>query len=161
MKEPLADRPYIAHKEYGIPEDLDRLIEWGSIAERFRRERNYWIATTSDNGSPLARPVWGVFVDDTICFGGGPQTRWSRNLTRDPRTSVHLESGTEVVIAEGTLERLTEADDPRLSAIDDAYEEKYEMRHGPPIWLLRPNVVLAWTDFPKDATRFRFSDNRT
>lgn len=159
MNKPSVDRPYIAHKEYGIPEDSEGLIEWAAIAERFRRERHYWVATTSDDGAPLARPVWGVFVEDTICFGGGPQTRWSRNLARDPRTSVHLESGTEVVIAEGTLDRLTKPDDRRLPAIDDAYEAKYEMRHGPPIWLLRPRMVLAWTDFPNDATRFRFPHN--
>jgi hypothetical protein len=30
------------------------------------------------------------------------------------------------------------------------------MRHGPPIWVLAPEVVIAWTKFPTDATRFRF-----
>jgi len=30
------------------------------------------------------------------------------------------------------------------------------MRHGPPIWLLAPEVIFAWASFPKDVTRFRF-----
>lgn len=158
MREPTAERPYIAHAEYGIPDHLEGLVEWSSVTERLVTEKNYWVSTVTPGGAPMARPVWGVFVDDTICFGGGPKTKWSLNLQRDPRVSLHLESGTRVVIAEGTVDRLTDAGDPRLPAIDDAYEMKYDMRHGPPIWLLRPRVILAWSDFPKDMTRFRFQD---
>jgi hypothetical protein len=61
-----------------------------------------------------------------------------------------------VVIAEGTIARITDGDDPRLVAADDAYEQKYEMRHGPPMWVLKPDLVLAWNNFPKDCTRFEF-----
>jgi hypothetical protein len=157
VKEPIADRPYIAHRSYGVPDDLKNLVPWSSVVERFTVERNYWIATSSPEGTPIARPAWGVFVDNTICFGGGPRTRWSRNLSTNPKVSVHLEDGTNVVIAEGMVDRLTDRDDPRLKAIDDAYEIKYEMRHGPPIWMLEPRIVLAWSDFPKDMTRFRFA----
>lgn len=156
MGEPVAERPYIAHPEYGIPQDSEGLIEWSWVAECFKAGRNFWICTSSPGGRPHARPTWGVFVEDTVCFGGGPNTRWSRNVEANPWVSVHLESGDSVVIAEGTVDRITDGDDPRLKAIDDAYEAKYDMRHGPPIWLLRPRTVIAWTDFPKDATRFRF-----
>jgi hypothetical protein len=61
-----------------------------------------------------------------------------------------------VVIAEGTVDRISDAGDSRLVAADDAYEQKYNMRHGPPMWVLRPDVVLAWSNFPKDCTRFTF-----
>ncbi len=157
MSEPVADRPFIAHPEYGVPDHADGLIEWSWVAERLGQARNYWIATASVTGRPLARPTWGVFVDGAICFGGGPRTRWSRNLESNPQVSVHLESGTEVVIAEGPVDRVVATGDPRLAAIDDAYEAKYEMRHGPPVWVLRPRLVLAWRDFPGDMTRFRFA----
>jgi hypothetical protein len=158
MREPSVERPYIPHKEYGVPTNLDVVVDWSSVVARFEQEQNFWVATASADGIPLARPVWGVFVDDTICFGGGPLTRWCRNLESNPRVSLHLEDGTQPVIAEGRVDRLTEAEDPRLKSIDDAYEVKYKMRHGPPIWLLQPDVVFAWTEFPKDMTRFRFSD---
>ena len=154
--EPIADRPYIGHPEYGVPKHDKGLMPWDRVAERLRTESNFWICSTSPDGSPHVRPTWGVFVDDTICFGGGPNTRWSRNLDANPRATVHLESGTEVVIAEGVVDRITDAGDSRLNAIDDAYEAKYDMRHGPPIWLLAPEVVFAWASFPKDMTRFRF-----
>jgi hypothetical protein len=156
MKKPIVERPYIAHKEYGVPKEFDNVVAWSSVVARFTEERNYWIATSSPEGVPLARPVWGVFVNDTICFGGGPRTRWCQNLESNPRVSVHLEDGTRPVIAEGTVDRLTDREDPRLKEIDDAYEIKYEMRHGPPIWLLQPEVVFSWTEFPKDTTRFSF-----
>jgi hypothetical protein len=153
---PTAQRPYIAHPEYGIPKDRNDLVPWSWVRERFIAAPNYWVATSGPHGRPHVRPVWGVLVGDVIHFGGGPLTRWSRNLTADPRVSVHLESGSEVVIAEGTVDRIEDASDPRLSEIDDAYEAKYRMRHGPPLWVLRPRVVLAWRSFPKDATRFEF-----
>ncbi|MEA2516507.1 MAG: hypothetical protein QOG16_345 [Actinomycetota bacterium] len=156
MTEPTADRPFIAHPEYGIPKDTKNLVDWSYVAERFRTERNYWVATASPEGDPHARPVWGVFVDEALCFGGGPKTRWSQNLVANPHVSLHLESGTEAVIAEGAVDRITDPTDPFLTKVDDAYELKYKMRHGPPVWVLRPDVVLAWTEFPKTMTRFRF-----
>jgi Pyridoxamine 5'-phosphate oxidase len=154
--EPTADRPYIGHSEYGVPKHTKDLIPWESVAERFKSEPNLWICTTSEDGAPHVRPTWGVLVDDTICFGGGPNTRWSRNLEANPHVTVHLESGTQVVIAEGDVDRITDGDDPRLKKIDDAYEVKYKMRHGPPVWVLAPKLVFAWSSFPKDSTRFRF-----
>lgn len=156
MAGPVAERPYIAHKEYGIPEDTKTLLPWSWVVEQFEEARNLWIAAASPDGTPTARPVWGVFVDDTIYFGGGPLTRWSRYLEQNPKVSLHLESGDKVVIAEGEVDRITEASDPRLTKVDDAYEVKYQMRHGPPIWVLQPRVVLAWSEFPKTMTRFRF-----
>jgi hypothetical protein len=156
MPEPTAERPYIAHAEYGIPKDKKTLVPWSWVAERFTEEVHYWIAAASPDGTPTARPVWGVFVDNAICFGGGPKTRWSRFLEANPKVSLHLESGEQGIIAEGEVDRVTDADDPFLTKIDDAYEIKYKMRHGPPVWVLRPTIVLAWTEFPKTMTRFRF-----
>jgi hypothetical protein len=152
---PTADRPFIAHREYGIPDDVEGVLDWSYVVERLAQAQNYWIATISPEGNPHVRATWGSFVDGSLYFGGGPKTRWSRNLAANPRVSVHLESATEVVILEGAVGRLTEPDDPRVKRIDDAYEAKYSMRHGPPFWTLRPDVVIAWTSFPKDATRWR------
>ena len=101
-------------------------------------------------------PTWGVWVDDTLYFGGGPQTRWSRNLAENPQVAVHLESGDDVVILEGVVGRISDAGDPRLTRIDDAYEAKYKMRHGIPLWVLRPQVVFAWSKFPDNMTRWKF-----
>jgi hypothetical protein len=153
--EPIRERPYIAHPEYGVPKHSRGLIAWEDVVERFKSEQTYWVCTSSPEGTPHVRPVWGVFANDMICFGGGPETKWSRTLAVNPEATVHLESGTNVAIAEGTVDRIADADDPRLKAVDDAYQIKYDMRHGPPIWVLSPRVVLAWSNCPKDMTRFR------
>jgi len=151
-------RPYIAHAEYGVPKTLKGTLPWSHAVERLEKARNYWIGSVSPAGKPHSMPVWGVWVADadTLYFGGGPQTRWSRNLAENPAVAVHLESGDEVVILEGVVGRITDADDPKMKAIDDAYEAKYQMRHGPPVWVLRPRVVFAWTKFPDTMTRWTF-----
>ena len=86
-----------------------------------------------------------------------PETRWSRNLAEHPQVAVHLESGDNVVILEGTVERISDPADPPVTRIDDAYEAKYQMRHGVPFWVLRPRLAFAWSKFPDNATRWRFS----
>ena len=123
-------RPHVPG--YGIPETDEGVLPWSFALERLERAQNYWIATTRPDGRPHAVPVWGVLVEGTVYFGGGPETVWARNLARDPRVVVHLESGDEVVIIEGTAIRHTEenTDAALLTKIDDAYEPKYDMRHG-------------------------------
>jgi hypothetical protein len=152
--DPPTSRPHIPG--YGIPKSDSGTLPWAHVVARLEKTRNYWVATANTDGGPHVVPVWGVWVDGALCFGGGPDTRWSRNLAANPRVVVHLESGEDVVILEGTVDRITDSSDPRLVGIDDAYEAKYDMRHGPPVWLLRPGTAFAWTSFPKDATRWRF-----
>ena len=156
MDKPRVGRPHIPG--YGVPETLKGVLPWSHVEERLEASRNYWVATAGPDGEPHATAVWGVFVDGSLHFGGGPNTLWSRNLAANPRVNVHLENGDDVVIIEGTVDRITDATDPAMTRIDDAYEAKYKMRHGPPIWVLRPRVAFAWTEFPKTTTRWRFPD---
>jgi pyridoxine/pyridoxamine 5'-phosphate oxidase len=103
-------------------------------------------------------PVWGVWLDGAVVFSTSPDSRKGRNLERDPRVVVHTESGDEVVILEGEVERARL--DDRLA---DAYEAKYDYRPEPGkpegLWLrLSPNVAYAWVeqDYLRTATRFTF-----
>lgn len=149
-----ASRPYIP--DYGIPTSEEELLPWSHVERRMAEARNYWIGTAASDGRPHAVPTWGVWLGGTLHVGGGPRVRWQRNLRRNPRVSVHLDSSDEVVVIEGTVDAIEDADDPRLVPIDDAYEVKYEMRHGPVIWTLHPTVAYAWTSFPADVTRWRW-----
>jgi hypothetical protein len=103
--------------------------------------------------------VWGLWLADGLWFSTSPQSRKGRNLVRDPRAAVHLESGDEVVVLEGEVERVT-LDDSTAGA----YEAKYAFRPDPAdesgLWLrLRPQVAYAWQerDYPRTATRFAFA----
>jgi hypothetical protein len=155
VKTAQVSRPYIAHAEYGVPKTIKGTLPWSHAVERLEKAHNYWIGTAQD-GKPHSMPVWGIWLDDTLYFGGGPQTRWSRNLAENPRVAVHLDSGDDVVILEGVVGRIEDPADPRLTRIDDAYEVKYKLRHGIPLWVLRPQVVFAWSKFPDNMTRWKF-----
>jgi nitroimidazol reductase NimA-like FMN-containing flavoprotein (pyridoxamine 5'-phosphate oxidase superfamily) len=140
--------------EYGIAEGEEGMLDWGWAEERLAASRNYWIATSGEDGAPASAPVWGVWHGGAVWFGTSPSSRKGRNLARDPRVVVHLESGNEVVILYGEVERV-----PLEEAVADAYEVKYDYRPDQPEFLrLRPRRAVAWTEseYPQTATRFDF-----
>lgn len=153
----VASRPRFP-EVYGISEDSAGLLDWSWAVERLTSARNYWIVTAAVDGRPHAAPVWALWLDDSVIFGTSPRSRKGRNLVRDPRVVVHLESGDEVVILEGSVEPASLDDH-----IADAYETKYAFRPDPAVrtegWFrLRPSLAYAWLerDYPKTATRFTF-----
>src|SRR5438552_15044970 len=82
-------------------------LSWGWATERLSRARNYWIATTRPAGRPHSRPVWGVWLDTTLYFSTGSLA--AQNLASRPAITVHLESGSDVVIIEGVSETCIDA----------------------------------------------------
>ena len=152
--------------EYGqTPETLDDLMPWDAVVERIAAARNYWLATTSDDGRPHLRPVDGVFIEGALCFGGSPETRWVRHLEVRPDVSMSLPDDDQAVILEGTAELVSDADLPVSRAIGPAniakYPQYFQGDESPPLlpfWCLRPRRVYAWslTGFPAKATRFDF-----
>lgn len=157
MTRPQRSRPQIPDG-YGIPKSAEGMLPWQHVVDRLTLALNYWVSTTRPDGRPHVVPVWGVWVDDVLYHGGGGDTRRARNLAANPYVAIHLESGDEVVIIEGTAGKLTEenAESELLTRIDDAYEAKYGMRHGTPVWALRAHRALAWTEYPTTATRWEF-----
>ena len=132
------------------------MLPWAWAAERLATSRNYWIVTAKPDAAPHAAPVWGLWLGDAVVFSTSLESRKGRNLARDPRVVVHLESGDEVVILEGGAERI-ELD----ARIADAYEAKYAFRPEASggLWLkVAPRVAYAWleADYPRTATRFDF-----
>lgn len=131
------------------------MLDWEWAEQRLTSSRNYWITTTGETGAPAAAPVWGVWFDGAVYFGTNPDSRKGRNLARDPRVVIHLESGDEVVILHGEIERGTLPPD----ALED-YAAKYDYR--PAVtegwYVLRPRRAVAWVerDYPRTATRFDF-----
>jgi len=136
---------------YGVPEDEEGMLPWGWAAERLAKAHNYWVVTSG----PHASPVWALWRDGALVFSCGARSRKARELSRDPKIVIHLESGDEVVIVEGEAEA-TIAD----AALIDEYERKYNFRAdaGEGWYRVEPKRVLAWTEagFPKSATRFDF-----
>lgn len=103
----------------------------------------------------------GTVVRRGFLFPHFGDSRKGRNLATNPWIVVHLESGDDAVILEGTVEEVT---DPLvLDRFKAAYESKYQwgvdLRDPHRVtYGLKPRVVFTWLekDFPDTATRWRF-----
>ena len=98
----IPDRPQMpAGYGVGDPQYGFEPVQWTWVVERMADARSYWVATTRADGGPHVSPVWGVWRDGAFHFFTDPASLKARNIRRDPRAVVHLESGDEVVIMEG------------------------------------------------------------
>lgn len=144
---------------YGLKE-RKQYLPWSHAEKRLVASRNYWICTARPDGRPHSIPVWGFWMDGAFYFGSARPSRKARNLAHNPAISVHLESGDDVVILEGTAVEVSEK--AIFKKLDMVCRKKYKM----PLMIMpesvtycvRPRVVLAWTEreFPKNATRWEF-----
>jgi hypothetical protein len=143
------------------------LLPWAWATERLTHARNYWIATTRLDDRPHTRPVWGVWLDDAFYFSTGSLA--AESLPHRPEITVHLESGSEVVIIEGLAHVVGERE--LVVRIVDTYNPKYHWEIDPddlpgPFYEVRPRVVFGWISddsgldggagFHGSATRWRF-----
>ena len=164
--EPKVSRPLFP-EGYGIPETDDDLLPWDYVANRMAGSRNYWIATASPEGRVSATPVWGVWVEDTLFFDGSPQTRRGRNIAANPSVAVHLEDGTQAVMIEGEAYEVIGPEPELANQLAAAYAAKYADEGYTPepnqwenggLFRLVKRRVFAWTQFPKDVTRWVFQE---
>jgi hypothetical protein len=120
-------------------------LPWTWATERLTRARNYWIATTRSDGRPHSRPVWGVWFDNAFYFSTGSLA--ASNLVTRPAITVHLESGSEVVIIEGVAERVN--DTALVEQVVSQYNQKYNWNLDPqnvtdPFYAVQPQVAFGW-----------------
>ncbi len=158
---PTASRPLIL--DYGIPKDKKDLLSWSHVTDRMAKSLYYWICTVSPEGRPHSTPVDGLWIDDQLYFGGSPKTKRNRNLEENSFVCVHLESATDVVILQGEAHALR--DPERSLAVRLSEESKAKYGYGPKpeeyastsgVYVFKLQKVLAWKEFPKDATRWQY-----
>lgn len=146
------DRPYIP--DYGINKNEEGLLDWEFVEKNMKDGINYWLSTTNPNGNPHSIPLWGIWYNSILYFGGGPKTRYMKNIKRNPSVVAHTESGLNVVIIEGEIS--VENDNNIIIEIQKLYKEKYKIDHPPPFYKVKGNKILAWTmdDYAKTPTRW-------
>lgn len=162
---PSVDRPEMP-QGYGV-ESADRFLSWDQVEAELIDAKNYWLATVRPDGRPHVVPRWGVWVASAFWYDGSPQTRHVQNLETNSNCSLHLESGTRVVIVDGR----SIVPDPLSLELATALSAEFKRKYGPEYqpepdsWdgdqrggmrTIRPVSALAWTNFPQDLTRFRF-----
>src|ERR1700730_12195147 len=148
---------------YGL-KPRKQYLPFSHAEERLSKSRNYWICTARPDGRPHSIPVWGFWLDGAFYFGTARTSRKARNLAQNPAVSVHLDSGDDVVILEGTVVEVSANERATLKKLDAASRAKYKMPlttipGETVLYRVRPCVVLAWTEkeFPKNATRWQLS----
>jgi general stress protein 26 len=147
--------------DYGL-KARKKYLPFTHAEERLTKSRNYWICSARPDGRPHSIPVWGFWIDGAVYFGTGRASRKARNLAHNAAVSIHLDSGDDVVILEGTAVEVALSDKSTIKKVDAASRVKYKMplMVAPEVVLysVRPRVVLAWTekDFPNNATRWEF-----
>ncbi|MBP2478143.1 hypothetical protein JOF53_007015 [Crossiella equi] len=162
LPRPRTSRPTMG----GVRAGGAHLLDWDWARYRLEDARNYWIATTSAARRPHTRPVWGVWLPAGFCFVTGSAA--VRNLAVSREISVHLESGDEVVVAEGEATLLAARED--LARLAGALADKYDWHlrladgrltgqngQGGPAYLVRPRVVFGWARDGESATKWRFA----
>jgi len=139
---------------------------WASISRRIGESDLFWLATTRPDGRPHAVPIGGSWHEDRLFFNMSPRTVSARNLDGCGPVCVHLESGSEAVIIEGTATMLAPPEVP--AAVMQDYSRKYGggmSAYDPadpelPWFAVEPRRVLFWLaeDIRNTAVRWVFSD---
>lgn len=138
-------------------------LSWDTVRAKLESARQYWFASNRPDGrSPHLVPLDGMWIDGAWYHGGSPETLHRRLVAKNPNVTMHLPDPWDVVIVEGAVETIrTEPDQAQHLA--DAFYAKYPEYGKPDVKLyaethaLVPAKVLAWSEFPKNTTRFVFN----
>lgn len=154
--EPIAEPPTF----YGSRSDCP-LLDWSWVEGELFRAGTYWIVARSA-AAPHPRPVWGVWLGRRLLLSVG-SALVAGQLASDPIATVHLDSGTDVVVVECVVEGSSVADDA-VAAYDAKYDWNYAVNEYGPLTVLRPTVIMAWRsggfagrDGFRTAARWRFN----
>jgi nitroimidazol reductase NimA-like FMN-containing flavoprotein (pyridoxamine 5'-phosphate oxidase superfamily) len=140
---------------YGKPKTT---LDWDGVRDRIESSERYWVATTRPDGRPHAVPIDGVWLDGRLYFGGAPETVSMRNLQANPEVVMHLEDALRAVIVEGNAEWVTPSPEDAARLVEASKAKYgYSVIGESGTWSLHPRRALAWTQFPKDCTRFTFA----
>jgi nitroimidazol reductase NimA-like FMN-containing flavoprotein (pyridoxamine 5'-phosphate oxidase superfamily) len=162
MTEPKITRPLFPK---GYADKPKTYLSWDQVARKLTDAINYWICSVRPNGHPHAVPKWAVFVEDKIYYDGSPETRHAKNISKNPHVSLHLESGSDVVIVEGSAQEVQNPKRELTEKIAKSYSYKYsELGYSPQpdqwddggLYEIRINKVIAWTFLQDDPTKFVF-----
>jgi hypothetical protein len=148
-------------KEYGTPKVV---LAWPVVREKLEAATVYWLATTRPDGRPHVVPRDGIWVDDALWYGGAEETIHHRNVQANRSVVVSIGEGLQAVIVEGEVPAAPQIDGAVAERLAKAQAEKYpqygpaspEQFRGPGALMVRPRRVIAWTEYPTNATRFRF-----
>jgi hypothetical protein len=117
-------------------------LAWSWVEEQLAAAGTYWVVGQS-RGHPHPRPVWGVWDEQRLHLSvGSPVLR--RALRAHPAATVHLDSGTDVVIVEGLATEVTSTAPAAVEAYNRKYDWDYRTADYGELTVVAPVTVLAW-----------------
>jgi hypothetical protein len=162
MGEAPQPEPLDTPEEYGLTDLGENHWSLDDVYRRIHEARSWWVVSVRPDSRPHAAPVWGLALKQRAIFSSGPEATKSRNLDANPGIVLHLESGDEVVIVEGTVTRITH--DQLPDGYADRYNAKYdvELDFADPAFRffeVQPTKIMAWDegDFAATAARWRYN----
>lgn len=135
-------------------------MSWPDVEATLVAAHHYWVVSVRRDGRPHAVPKDGLWINGAWFYGGSDDTVHARNIETHDRVVMHLSDPVHVVIVEGTVDTVT-TDERTAAELVAASRAKYG--YAPPasayarVQRLTPARVLAWKQFPTDATRFDFN----
>jgi len=140
-------------------------LTWDWVAAQLTESKHYWLCTVRADGRPHVVPRWGVFLDNKFYYDGSPETRHALNLVNNSNVSLHLESGEQAIIMEGTSRSAEKPDHEFAQRLARAISEKYSaMGYSPEpnqwdeggLFVFTPRQCIAWSKFTDNPTKFIF-----
>jgi len=140
-------------------------VSWEYVAGQLRDAKHYWLCSVRPDGRPHCVPRWAVYLDGLVYYDGSPETRHARNIIENPHVALHLESGSQAIILEGTSAPAGKPSADLAGRLVQAYHVKYaEMGYAPKadqwdaggLYVFTPRQCLAWTVFYENPTKFVF-----
>jgi hypothetical protein len=127
---------------YGSPTEVSQL-DWAWVDGQLEAAGIYWVVVEAA-GAPHPRPLWGLWTDHRLHLSiGSPVINRQLAAQTAPTVTAHLESGTDVVILEGSVVDTTE--DPELLRRYDAkYDWTYTVEEYGPLTTVVPSTIIAW-----------------
>jgi hypothetical protein len=143
-------------------------LPWSWARDRLENARTYWVVTASTDGFPHSRPVWGRWYSSSFWFS--TRNRAINHLAKNPRASVNIQQGDDIVVVEGHCEAVLDVD--RINILVDGYASKYSWQTSAdtdrivtldgtsaPVYRLDPIDVYGWSFRTwGSATRWSFPD---
>jgi nitroimidazol reductase NimA-like FMN-containing flavoprotein (pyridoxamine 5'-phosphate oxidase superfamily) len=159
------DLPTVSRPDFpdGYVNNPRSTVSWDFVISRLIEAKGYWLCSVRPDGRPHVVPRWGVFLEGRFYYDGSPETRHARNIVQNPRVSLHLESASQVIIAEGSSRPVGKPERQLAARIAQSYAAKYAVDGYAPeptqwdgggLYEFTPHKVLAWTNFTEDPTRF-------
>jgi len=151
----------------GYADNPASYVDWKWVATQLTDSKNYWLCSVRPDGRPHVVPRWGAFIDNKFYYDGSPETRHAKNIMENAKVALHLESGSQVVILEGTSKPAGNLTAEFAKQLAEAIGKKYSDQGYSPeptqwdeggLYVFTPRLCITWTVFYENPTKFVFED---